>query len=102
MKKSAKIILSVVVLLIWSYLTLFISKEVRIEGCLDAGGSWDQAQNECIYIGKDSILFYIKRYEEKHIDADKLLAEITYDLRKQFNIEISDASLFLHAYNVLS
>ena len=89
---------------IWSYLTMFVSKEVQIDRCLDAGGYWDQAQNECIYIEKESALFLIKLYETKTImeTEDRLIRDLRDRLKKQFNIELSDASLLLHAYNILS
>ncbi|MCJ7499294.1 hypothetical protein MUP29_03490 [bacterium] len=104
MNKSAKFILSIVVLAVWSYLTLFISKEVQIDRCVDVGGYWEQNQNECIYVDKNSALFLIKLYETKIIieTEDRLKRDLRDRLKRQFNIELSDASLLLHVYNILS
>ena len=101
MKKSVKIIISIFVLSIWSYLTLFISSELRIEACLDAGGSWDQTQNECMYIDYESILFNVGRYEGEYIDSDELLKELIGDLEKQFKIGVEEADQMIRVLNIL-
>ena len=103
-RKLTKIILGVVILALWSYLTLFVSREIQIGACVDAGGYWDQAQKDCIYIDKSTALFLIKLYENKTIieTEDILIRHFRDDLLRQFNVELSDASVLLHAYSVLS
>jgi regulator of sigma D len=75
--------------------------QIKIDRCLDAGGSWNQAQDECVYVDRESILFYVEQYDENILDAEQLLSKVTIVLEKQFKMEASEASLILQASNIL-
>lgn len=102
MKKFTKFIFVIVFLALWSYLTLVISAQVRIDQCLDAGGSWDQTHRECIYIDKDYFLQRIEQYQLNKISADELLNDLKERLGQQFNINAPEALLMIQSLDILS
>lgn len=42
-----KTLLFLLFLVVATFLFFFASKELKIDGCLDRGGSWDYSQNTC-------------------------------------------------------
>lgn len=101
MKKFTIVPIIVASLGLWSYLTILISEQAKIDKCLDGGGSWARTKNECIYIDKSYLLGMIEMYETKKISSNEFLMDVTTRLERQFKIDYKEASSIVKAMDQL-